>query len=86
MFELTLTEGILSLFVMLSAGVSYWRGFNEGIDSGMESTLGVLVKQGLLSRFVNTDGDVDFCEMGSNTDTCPKCGFHHGDSLGKETP
>jgi hypothetical protein len=71
---------------MMAAGVSYWRGYNEGIESGMEGTLGVLVKEGLLSRFVNKDGDVDFCEMGSKTETCPKCGFHHGDNLGEETP
>ena len=80
MVDITLTEGILSCLVLVAAGVSYWRGFNEGIDSGIENTLGVLVKESLLSRFVNKDGDVEFCEFSAFKDACPKCGFHAGDN------
>ena len=80
MFGLTLIEGILSFLVLVAAGVSYWRGHNDGVASGIENTLGVLVKESLLSRFVNKDGDVEFCEMGGKTETCPKCGFHDGDN------
>ena len=84
MVDITFLEGILSVLLIVAAGVSYWRGYNEGVENGMEGTLGVLVREGLISRFINKDGDIDFCEMGTKTDNCPKCGFHHGDNLGEK--
>ena len=80
MVDITLTEGILSCLVLVAAGVSYWRGYNEGIESGMEGTIGVLLKEKIISRFVNKDGDIDFCESGAFGEACPKCGFHDGDN------
>jgi len=78
--DITLIEGILSFLVFVAAGTSYWRGRDDGIAAGLEGTLEALVKDGSISRFVNKDGDIDFCTGHLLMDTCPKCGFHDGDN------
>ena len=39
---------------------------------GMRGTLQYLVEEEIISRYVNKDGDVDFCSRGIMNDTMPQ--------------
>ena len=82
--DLTQFEMILLALVFIAAGVNFYFGRNNGIELGMEGTLQYLVENDVISRYVNKDGDLDFCSRGIMNDICPKCGFHEGDNLGKQ--
>ena len=63
--------------------VGFWKNNNLSWDldhSKGADCIGVLLKERIISRFVNKDGDIDFCESGAFKDACPKCGFHDGDN------
>lgn len=78
--DFTVLEFVLSSMVLIASGFSYNRGHNEGVGTGMDATLEIMVKEGLLSRFVTEDGDLDICSAGVMNNICPKCGFHEGDN------
>ena len=48
-----LFEIVLSVLVILAAGFSFRYGFYEGLTSGAECALDVMIEDGHLSRFVN---------------------------------
>ena len=79
--DLTTVEMVLFGLVLVAAGVNFYFGRNDGIALGMKGTLEYLVSEGKLSRFINNEGDIDFCSRGIMNDICPKCGFHEGDNL-----
>ena len=83
--DLTVLEFVLSGMVLIAAGWSYKWGHNEGVGTGMDATLEIMVKEGLLSRFVTEDGDLDICSAGVMNNICPKCGFHEGDNCGEHS-
>lgn len=80
-----LFEIVLSVLVILAAGFSFRYGFYEGLTSGAECALDVMIEDGHLSRFVNKDGDIEFCGAGVMNNRCPKCGFHEGDNCGEHS-
>jgi len=83
--DLTLLEFILSGMVIIAAGVSYYLGHDEGIGNGMDATLEIMIKEGIVSRFVTKEGDLDICSAGVMTNICPKCGFKDGEICGEHT-
>ena len=71
---------ILSCMILLAAGFSFWYGHETGVSVGIHGTVDLMVEDGLLSRFVTEDGDLDICAAGVMNNICPKCGFHEGDN------
>jgi hypothetical protein len=78
--DFTALEFILCGMVLLAAGFSYNFGYNFGVGLGAETTVDLLAQEGVLSRFVNEDGEIEFCSAGVMNNICPKCGFHDGDN------
>ena len=83
--DLTILEMVLLVTVIAAACINFYLGRNNGIDLGMQGTLQYLVEEEIISRYVNKEGDVDFCSRGIMNDICPKCGFHEGDNCDKHS-
>jgi hypothetical protein len=73
--DLSVLEFVLSGMVLLAAGVSYSWGHHEGIGVGTSATMEIMIETGLVSRFMDDDGDWQFCSAGIMDNICPKCGF-----------
>jgi len=84
LLDLTILEMVLLATVIAAACINFYFGRSNGIEIGMKGTLEYLVNDGTLSRFVNKEGNIDFCSRGIMNDICPKCGFHEGDNLGEQ--
>ena len=82
--DLTYLEMILLALVVIAASVNFYFGRSNGIELGMQGTLQYLVEADVISRYVNKEGDVDFCSRGIMNDICPKCGYFEGDILGEQ--
>ena len=83
--DLTVLEFVLSGMVVIAAGVSYYRGRDEGIGQGMDATLEIMVREGVVSRYKTDDGDWDICSAGVMNNICPKCGFKDGEICGEHS-
>ena len=73
-------EFFLYFIVLVAAGCSFWYGHNTGLNSGVEYTVDLMVEEGLVSRYITDDGNMDICSAGIMNNICPKCGFHEGDN------
>ena len=82
--DLTYLEMLLLVTVIAAAGINFHFGRSDGVALGMQGTLQYLVEEEIISRYVNKDGDVDFCSRGVMNNTCPKCGYFEGDNLGEQ--
>ena len=83
--DFTLLEVMLSVLVLIAAGVSYNVGRDEGIGDGSSATMEIMVETGLVSRFKGDDGDWQFCSAGVMNNICPKCGFKDGEICGEHS-
>ena len=83
--DLTSLEFFLCCLVLLAAGISFRYGHESGVGIGIRGTVDLMVEDGLLSRFVTKDGELDICAAGVMNNICPKCGFHEGDNCGEHS-
>ena len=83
--DFTALEFILCGMVLLTAGISFRYGYNTGVGLGAEVTVDLLAQEGVLSRFINKDGEIEFCSAGVMNNICPKCGFKDGESCGEHS-
>ena len=83
--DFTALEVILCGMVLLAAGFSYKSGYDFGINLGAEATVDILTQEGVLSKFVNKEGEVEYCSSGVMNNICPQCGFKDGETCGEHS-